>query len=617
MTEQDLKNEIKKLKNKIDDLDDKIDEKEDEIKKLKRELEKSQNAQESSEKAKKLEEEKEYLQSEKNNLENELEKKNKSLMFINAILSDKKTNDYDKLYNELTEAKNYLEDTLLEEIKLSSNFNELYNESLSEDFNKWEIIERKQWLKGKSTIAFIGEFSSGKTSLINAILKDGVANSIQLPTSMKATTAIPTYICGSTIAHTNYYFLDKENATKALPENIFKIIDHETLKDLGNIPSLLQYFIMECQNPNLNNLTILDTPGFSNDNKDNERTLDVINESDALFWVFDVNTGDINQSSLNVIQKHLKKPLYIVINKVDTKPEKGIDEVEKQITKTLNNKNIKFESIIRFSNKENKYLDNIKNIIKTIRPTNQYKSMYDVIKEYQSEFRNHYNDIRSNLANNNREYKKKINNFETDLNEARKTINENKNFLNEETDSLSECIENIREAIKTLDKVKSDTWFGLGDDIKIDRDFFNNIVNDCKDLSKDLIESIPTLQENIKIVIEQVEDYTNSHNNLADAKARLSSDEDDLKYLDNEKSNIEKLFDKLLEKLSKIKSFNPSDNSYQNKNNSSSTKNSNWFTSMIRNKFQNTSESSNKSYVIKNDKTNSSAKDYIKWIKNK
>lgn len=615
MAEQDLKDKIKRLKDKIDDLENAIDDKDSEIKTLQKKLEGAQNNATSAGEIKKLEEEKEYLQSEKNNLENELEKKNKSLMFINAILSDKKTNDYDKLYNELTEAKNYLEDTLLEEIKLSSNFNKLYNESLSEDFNKWETIERKQWLKGKSTIAFIGEFSSGKTSLINAILKDGVANSIQLPTDMRPATAIPTYICSSTVAHTNYYFLDKENATKALPENIFKIIDHETLKDLGNIPSLLQYFIMECQNPNLNNLTILDTPGFSNDNKDNERTLNVINESDALFWVFDINTGDINQSSLNVIQKHLKKPLYIVINKVDTKPEKGIDEVEKQIRKTLNNKNIKFESIIRFSNKENKYLDNIKNIIKTIRPTNQYKSMYDVIKEYQSRFSNYYNDIRSNLANNNREYKKDINNFETELNEFRKDFNRNKDsLLNEKVNNLSKYIEDIRGAINHLNQIKSGTLFGFGKDIQIKSDRFDNAVRNCDGIYNNFKRNIPELQKDIKSVIDKAEKYTNKHNNLTEKKEELYRIEDKLEYLDNEKSSIEKLFAKLLEKLSKIESFKSSDNSYQYKNNSSSTKNSNWLNSM-RNKFQNTSESSNKIYVKRNDKTNGS--DYIKWEKNK
>ena len=587
MTEQEYKSEIKRLKDKIDALDDKIDEKEDEIKKLKREQEKLQNAQESSEKTRKLEEEKEQLQAEKNNLENELELKNKSLTFINEILSDKKITNYEKLYENLTDIRNYLEDTLLENIKQSRFFYELYNESLLVDFDNWQTIERKQWLKNKRTIAFIGEFSSGKTSLINAILKDGVSNSIQLPTSMKATTAIPTYICSTSTNRTSYYFLDKENVTKPLTENTFKTINHEILNTLGNIPTLLKYFIMECSNPNLNNLTILDTPGFSNDDNDNEKTLEVINESDALFWVFDVNTGDINRSSLDIIKKHLKKPLYIVINKVDSKSPGDIDKTEKHIIETLKNNKIAFKDIIRFSNKENKYLDKLKNKLKEITPTNQYKSMDDVIKEYKSRFLNYYNNTRSDLADNNHKYKKDIKNFETELNEFRKNINENKNHLNEDANDLSECIKDIRDAIKDLDKVKSDTWFGLGDDIKIDGDFFNNIVNYCKGLSKDLIEYIPTFKNGIQLTIEQIKDYTNGYNDLTEAKAKLSYYEDDLKYLDNEKSSIEKLFNKLSEKLSKIKSFNSSDNSYQYKN----SDNGNYSQS------KNSSESSTNSYL--------------------
>lgn len=596
MTEQEYKSEIKRLKDKIDALDDKIDEKEDEIKKLKREQEKLQNAQESSEKTRKLEEEKEQLQAEKNNLENELELKNKSLTFINEILSDKKITNYEKLYENLTDIRNYLEDTLLENIKQSRFFYELYNESLLVDFDNWQTIERKQWLKNKRTIAFIGEFSAGKTSLINAILKDGISTSIQLPTSMKATTAIPTYICSTSANRTSYYFLDKENITKPLTENTFKIIDHGILENLGNIPSLLKYFIMECSNPNLNNLTILDTPGFSNDDNDNEKTLEVINESDALFWVFDVNTGDINRSSLDIIKKHLKKPLYIVINKVDSKSPGDIDKTEKHIIETLKNNKIAFKDIIRFSNKENKYLDKLKNKLKEITPTNQYKSMDDVIKEYKSRFLNYYNNTRSDLADNNHKYKKDIKNFETELNEFRKNINENKNQLNEDANDLSECIKDIRDAIKNLDKVKSDTWFGLGDDIKIDGDFFNNIVNYCKGLSKDLIEYIPTFKNGIQLTIEQIKDYTNGYNDLTEAKAKLSYYEDDLKYLDNEKSSIEKLFNKLSEKLSKIKSFNSSDNSYQYKN----SDNGNYSQSK-----KNSSESSTNSYLnyMRNGKT--------------
>ena len=115
---------------------------------------------------------------------------------------------------------------------------------------------------------------------------------------------------------------------------------------------MIQYFVMTYKNPNLDGLSILDTPGFnSNDKNDAQRTMEVINECDALFWVFDVNAGNINRSSLSVIKEHLNKPLYVVINKVDTKPDSEIKKVEDLIKKTLTNEGIDVHQYIRFSSK--------------------------------------------------------------------------------------------------------------------------------------------------------------------------------------------------------------------------------------------------------------------------
>ena len=112
-------------------------------------------------------------------------------------------------------------------------------------------------------------------------------------------------------------------------------------------------------------MSILDTPGFnSNDSEDTERTIGVINECDALFWVFDVNAGTVNRSSLKIIKEHLKKPLYVVINQIDTKDMSDVDAVEALIRKTLESEGVKVEGVIRFSKKEplNVMLDPIRNI---------------------------------------------------------------------------------------------------------------------------------------------------------------------------------------------------------------------------------------------------------------
>lgn len=75
------------------------------------------------------------------------------------------------------------------------------------------------------------------------------------------------------------------------------------MDQVKGVSSLIQYFVMTYRNTNLRGLSILDTPGFnSNDSEDAQRTIDVINECDALFWVFDVNSGTVNRSSISLIK---------------------------------------------------------------------------------------------------------------------------------------------------------------------------------------------------------------------------------------------------------------------------------------------------------------------------
>jgi predicted GTPase len=122
------------------------------------------------------------------------------------------------------------------------------------------------------------------------------------------------------------------------------------LDQVKGISSLMKYFVLICKLPSLENVSILDTPGFSSSRPDDTaRTLAVINECDALFWVMDCNMGDVNQTSIDLIRNHLKKPLYIIVNKVDTISEQSAAMVEKQVGETLGKAGIKYEKIIRFS----------------------------------------------------------------------------------------------------------------------------------------------------------------------------------------------------------------------------------------------------------------------------
>lgn len=351
--------EVEKLKKKIKDLEEEIEDNEDDIddykKKLKRKTEENsalQNQISSFEKDnKRLKEETERLREDLEEKVNELNVKMESLCFVQEILSAKRPDDSDitELYQNVDNVASFVKGELRDCIKDVAN---IPNEKKVFEYGitKWAIQKKKSWIQGKTSVAFVGEFSAGKTSIVNRILSQDNPNVPLLPVSTKATTAIPTYISGG--ESTRYNFVTPDNFLKNISEDTFKRVNKEVLDQVKGVSSLIQYFVMTYKNSNLNSLSVLDTPGFnSNDKEDAKRTIEVINECDALFWVFDVNTGTVNQSSIELIKANLRKPLFMVINKVDTKASSEVNAVEQLARKTLSDNGISVQKFIRFSAK--------------------------------------------------------------------------------------------------------------------------------------------------------------------------------------------------------------------------------------------------------------------------
>ena len=361
--------EIDKLKKKIKDLEDELEENEDDISDLKKKVKgkddeiakQEENLRNERKETARLNEELANLQHQLNDKVKELDLKMGSLDFIQEILSAPDTNmtDIRQLYDNISEMKSFAMGQLMDcfatlkdaHVNFGEGDFDAFKKYWEQRFNEWASVTKKSWINGKTTIAFVGEFSAGKTSIVNRILSQDDPNVPQLPVSAKATTAVATYIAGGTVV--SYQFVTPDDRLKTISRETFtEKVSKEILDQVKGVSSLIQYFVMTYKNPNLNGLSILDTPGFnSNDKNDAQRTMDVINECDALFWVFDVNAGTINRSSLSVIKEHLNKPLYVVINKVDTKPDSEIKKVEDLIKKTLTNEGIDVHQYIRFSSK--------------------------------------------------------------------------------------------------------------------------------------------------------------------------------------------------------------------------------------------------------------------------
>lgn len=356
--------EVDKLKKKIKSLEDENEEFEDDLDACKKKLKNKESEfsklrdelDTTLREKKKLQEDLQKAADELEEKAQELNVKIESLTFVQEILTAKRTADdsVTRLYAKIDSLSDFICGELKDAVAGIYTLKDELNEELYGSGHKsWAIAARKSWIQGKTSIAFVGEFSAGKTSIVNRILSQDDPSVPRLPVSTKATTAIPTYISGG--VGTFYQFVTPNNELKSISEETFKRVSKEVLDQVKGVSSLIQYFVMTYKNPNLNQLSILDTPGFNSiDKEDAERTIGVINECDALFWVFDVNAGEVNRSSIdqiNLIKKYLKKPLYVVINKVDTKAQTEVDKVEEHIKKTLSDAGLAVEGFIRFSAK--------------------------------------------------------------------------------------------------------------------------------------------------------------------------------------------------------------------------------------------------------------------------
>ena len=376
-----LEEEIEENEDDITDLNKKIKNKDTDIADLQEKLGKEQKE------SKKLCDE---LSSVKATLEEkmvELKLKIESLDFVQEILSAPEVShsDVKQLDDNIAEVKSFALNQLMDcyatlEGNDSVDFGDFdeFKETWKKRFYEWASVTRKSWINGKTTIAFVGEFSAGKTSIVNRILSQDDPKVPQLPVSTKATTAVATYIAGGPAV--SYQFVTPDDKLKAITEKTFtEKVSKEVLDQVKGISSLIQYFVMTYKNPHLNGMSLLDTPGFnSNDKDDAKRTMEVINECDALFWVFDVNAGTINRSSINIIKEYLNKRLYVIINKVDTKAPSEVQKVEALIKKTLSDEGLDVVRFIKFSSKAP--LSDIMNPIRDVKHLTVKDSYLDDLK---------------------------------------------------------------------------------------------------------------------------------------------------------------------------------------------------------------------------------------------
>ena len=169
-------------------------------------------------------------------------------------------------------------------------------------------------------LPLVGEFSSGKTTLINAL-----TDSKKLETATQPTTAT---------IYEVHFGCDTCHA-KVLNEH-GELIDVENISDLKNetLADAKVVTVFDTSNRVPSTTILVDTPGLSSPDPKHKQTLvNFLPKADGIMLVTDINQ-QITRSLTDFIEtmKLSRKPIYLVLTKSDTKADSDIDAAKKYIS---------------------------------------------------------------------------------------------------------------------------------------------------------------------------------------------------------------------------------------------------------------------------------------------
>lgn len=200
------------------------------------------------------------------------------------------------------------------------------------------------------TLPLVGEFSAGKTTLINAL-----TDSKQLEIATKPTT--------STI-YQIYFHSDEVFA------QIYK--DDGSVENIDDISSLKNdelsgsetVVIFDTSTKIPENIVLVDTPGLSSaDARHKQSLMGFLPKADGILLTVDINQ-QITRSLTEFIEdmNFAKRRVYLVITKCDTKPASEIKKIKENISKTTR---LPLEQMICVSPKDND-LDELYSLLEDI-----------------------------------------------------------------------------------------------------------------------------------------------------------------------------------------------------------------------------------------------------------
>ena len=528
---------IGKYKNKINNLNKNIFDKEENIKNINSELTKYKN--ELSEK-----------ESDYNKVKTELEETNIKLeekeKTINAVLMEaaqseekhkKAIDEHKKVLDILSDRPEKNEQTEAFD-KMRIVYNDLINKCIEYDLpsgklfkNFDELLEKIEdainfpLFYHKNIIALCGQFSSGKTSMINSFLKDNI-----LPTSIEPTTAINTFVV---YEKDNDLYIRNCFSGQTKVDNDF--VTHTFTKEYyKDVHSMVKYASLHTQKLKYENIALLDTPGYTGQGQDateddSNMAMKGIAQADNIIWVIDIDNGTIKNNDLEFLKKEELngKDILIVFNKAEQKSEEDIDKIVEESKSLLDSRGIDYKDIVVYSSHQpENYKEGEEKLFNFFESENKSieRNYLEDLNKIFNEFIEYYEDLKEDLGNNLKVFrivKLKSLNITTgakDIETSLKKVEKDINSLNE----LIKALETAKE--KCLDLMKDSLYYNNPEEYNKHRKMLKNKVKKSAKEKQDTKKSTSTEKEELGDSLENGQTFEEILKEISKEGARIGKE---------------------------------------------------------------------------------------------
>ncbi len=353
--------------------------------------------------------------------------------------------------------------------------------TLQEIQKELQLVASYPSLFQKTIVAVGGGFSAGKSTFLNNLL----GLKLKLPEDIDPTTAIPTYcLRGKREVLMGF---SQNGGMVELPHLTF---NHKFLDSLGfNLKEIMPFMLLSAPRVPFEFLCFIDTPGFNPANQgytggDKQASKESLQHAKHILWLISCERGGIESDDLEFLQELYEegKQVFIVLSRADRRTKRQLEEVAKQIRKTLKDNGIEFLGICTYSatryqeykefSEKSKVFNSLEKFLKKL---NQRSEKQNEILESLYEVHGMYEKAIKQDANRFKRYQKALHSVKLDLmqkgfddfNDA--TFNKihslNNEFSEQERSKrenlarLNEVIDLFKESIdKVFDRVSAFTW---------------------------------------------------------------------------------------------------------------------------------------------------------------